>query len=140
VEAADSTALDTEATTLEAEATTLEASEATDEAAEATDETAEEAGAAAMAAQAFWAAVRTSMAWLPQAASTQDVAAAVMADWLDSWHWHAVSVAPQDVDELTASEIHFVAQAGIWALARPTRATRAMAENEYCILMLGFCC
>lgn len=53
------------------------------------------------------------MAWSPQAARTQDVAAAVMAAWLAVSHWHETSVAPQLVDEATASEIQVVAQAGI---------------------------
>ena len=78
------------------------------------------------------------IAWSPQAARTQDVAAAVMADWLDSSHWHPRSSAPQLVAEATASAIQSVAQAGICAFARPTRAMRATAENEYFILTVVF--
>lgn len=52
-------------------------------------------------------------AWSPQEVRTQDVAAAVMADWFVSSHWQARSVAPQSVAEATASEIQLVAQAGI---------------------------
>jgi hypothetical protein len=103
VEAADSTALETEAATLEA--------------ADEREATVDDAGAAEedarTAAQAAWAAVKTERAWSPQAVRTQDVAAAVIADWLDSSHWHARSVAPQLVAEATASEIQDVAHAGI---------------------------
>lgn len=103
VDTADSTELETEATTLDA----------ADETEAAVDEAPPAAEEADTAAQAAWAAVKTAIAWSPQAARTQDVAAAVMADWLDSSHWHAISEAPQLVDEATASEIQVVAQAGI---------------------------
>ncbi len=47
------------------------------------------------------------------------------------------SVWPQVVAEETASEIHLVAHSGMAAVARPAKATRAMAENEYFILTVG---
>jgi len=100
---ADSTALETDATMLEA--------------ADEREATVDEAGAAEedarTTAQAAWAAAKTVRAWSPQAVMTQVVAAVLMADWLDSSHWHARSVAPQLVAEDTASEIQDVAQAGI---------------------------
>ena len=64
-----------------------------------------------------------------QAPMTQGVAAAWMAAWLADSHWQAVSVAPHEgAADLTALARQVVAQAGIWAAARPERATTARAE------------
>lgn len=67
-----------------------------------------------------------------QASITQLVAA----DWifvtLSGSHWQATSDAPQVVDFATASAIHWVAQAGIWAAAKLARAKSPKAE--YCML------
>jgi hypothetical protein len=85
-------------------------------------------------AQAEEAAARTARASVaPQAAKTQLVAADWMAASLAAEHWHATSVSLQVVAEETALAMQVVAQAGIWADARPVKAMTARAEYEYFI-------
>lgn len=70
-----------------------------------------------------------------QAPMTQGVAAAWMAALLAGSHWHAVSEAPQEgAADLAAFARHSVAQDGIWAAARPERATTARVEYVNCML------
>lgn len=45
-------------------------------------------------------------------------------------------MAPQVVVDFTASAIQEVAQAGIWAIARPEKATAANVATEYFILTI----
>lgn len=78
--------------------------------------------------------MRTDNAWSPQAAKTQDVAAAWIAAKLAVVHWHLRSLAPQVVADLTASAIQVVAQAGMAAEANPENAMTARAEYAYFIL------
>ena len=74
---------------------------------------------------------------LVQAATTQGVASVVIVAWLEAKHWHATSVAPQEVLAIAAA-IHDVAHAGMppWAAAKLESAITANAE--YFMLIVRF--
>jgi hypothetical protein len=84
----------------------------------------------------IWIYSPSISAGVVQACSTQGVAAAWMRALLAGWHWHATSVAEQAGAALMAFARQVVAQAGIWAAARPEKAITAKVEYLNCMMKI----